>query len=116
MKLKRKTFVLMIAAMMAAVLLGIVVPPYVAAAEKDYERKEILINLRQIVSTAFCGMMEKGVEKISFRQLYDEHYFHNIKVVAGESYDGIVITMDTRFISVTTANGDVIGYNFKPPC
>lgn len=68
-------------------------------------------NLRQLANAADQHMLEHGVEEVRYDQIVGpepEKYIKAIEPVAGESYEDIVIRVDTPEISVTTPDGLVV--------
>ena len=63
-----------------------------------------------IVSAAHQYFLETGADEVSFQQLSD--YLPLIEPVAGESYEDLVITIETEFISVTLEDGQEISFEF----
>ena len=116
MKLNRKTVLLLMALFLSGILLGAIVVPSYAAAQKEKQVKAIQHNLMIIAGTAGCYMAEKGVAKASFKEMDEGHYLNSVKVVAGESYDAIVVTLETGTISAVMPNGEVVSYSFGGLC
>jgi type IV pilus assembly protein PilA len=77
------------------------------------QEKAVTNNLRQIASAAQWYMLENGVDSVSYAELSGpDGYFEPLEPVAGESYDNLVITSDSMFISVVLGNGRIISYSF----
>jgi type IV pilus assembly protein PilA len=70
-------------------------------------------NLRQIASAADQYFLEEGVAEVTYEQLVGpDAYIRSIEPVAGEVYEGMVITTEMDEISVTLPDGRVISIPF----
>ncbi|MDQ8194880.1 hypothetical protein QEH59_10615 [Coraliomargarita sp. SDUM461004] len=76
------------------------------------QEKAVTNNLRQIAAAADQYFLENGKTSVNIKDLIGpDKYLRSITPVAGESYEGMTIEMDTD-ISVTLGNGKVITLDF----
>lgn len=100
-----------IATTLLAIPAAIAIPAL--AKQQDAARVQMIeSNLRMILSAGQQYLLESGETEVAYGQLIDEGYFNPIVPVAGEDYGLIIITPETEFISVTTAEGDEITVEF----
>ncbi|MDQ8196927.1 hypothetical protein QEH56_02145 [Pelagicoccus enzymogenes] len=98
----------------ALAISGAVIVPTVGQFRAVARRSAITSNLRQINMAAALIVVESEAESISFAQIRESELGEGINSVAGESYDHIVITPETKHISVTLPNGEVVSVDLFP--
>ncbi|MGB0415641.1 MAG: hypothetical protein ACPGKS_02195 [Coraliomargarita sp.] len=77
------------------------------------QEKAITNNLRQIASAAQQHMLETGVSEVRYADLIGENgTIRELVSVAGERYEGIVVTEHSTTISVSLPDGRAITYDF----
>lgn len=74
------------------------------------KEKAVTNNLRIIASGGMQYILETGEKSVTYTKLANlpEPYFQPITPVAGESYEDIVISVETEQISVTLEDGQII--------
>ena len=77
------------------------------------EALRIIDNLRSLAAGAQTLMIETGVAEAGYSDIVGEGKpVSRIEVVAGEKYDDIHVETDSTRLSVTTADGRYITYDF----
>ncbi|MFP4283136.1 MAG: hypothetical protein ACLFU2_10980, partial [Opitutales bacterium] len=77
------------------------------------QEKAITNNLRQLASAAQQYMLETGETEVATSQLVGpDAYITFLPSIAGESYEDIVITVETTEIGVTLPDGRIVTYEF----
>ncbi|NBD37538.1 MAG: hypothetical protein GVY10_03100 [Verrucomicrobia bacterium] len=102
-------------------LFGAVVPGVGAAmaipafqkVQQTSQEKAVTNNLRQLAAAAQQYMLETGESSVTTEQLVGEaKYISTLPSVAGESYEGMIITSETTQLSVTLPDGRTVTYSF----
>ena len=75
------------------------------------QEKTITNNLRQVASAGQQFMLEEGVTEASYSDLVHE-YFPPISPVDGEDYTSLEVKGTGGTLSVTTASGDTVEYEY----
>ncbi|MDX2110630.1 MAG: hypothetical protein SFY80_10355 [Verrucomicrobiota bacterium] len=109
-----KDYVVMIGAVVPAGVLSAMAIPAFQKVRTTSQQKTILNNLRQIAATAQQYMLDNGVEEVKYSDIVGpgKYIEEAPKSVAGETYEDIVITIDTTSISATTSDGKTVTYDF----
>lgn len=77
------------------------------------QEKAVTNNLRQVASAADQYMLENGVNEVNIDQLVGPNlYIRQLHSVAGESYEGMVITTELDELSVELSDGTVVSCPF----
>jgi len=77
------------------------------------QEKAVMNNLRQLAAAAQMHMLEEGVQTAAYSDIVGpEKFIPAMEPVAGESYEGLVVTADTTEISVTLSDGRTVTYSF----
>ncbi|MDP4610323.1 MAG: hypothetical protein NWT02_03975 [Opitutales bacterium] len=77
--------------------------------EMDSEEAVVTNNLRQISAAADQYFLEEGKTSVTIEELVGpDKYIRELIPVAGESYEGMIITMEMDEISVTLESGQVV--------
>lgn len=80
---------------------------------KTSQENAVRNNLRQIALAAQQKMLDEGVDEVNVADLVGpDNYILSLDSVAGESYDDIVVGVETTEISVVLPDGRTIGYVF----
>ncbi len=75
--------------------------------------RNVLNNLRMIVSAAQRYILDTGIQSVRLNQIVgNRDYISAVQRVQDEIYEEIVVTTNTTRISVTTSEGRVISYDF----
>jgi hypothetical protein len=69
-------------------------------------------NLRQITSAAQMYMLENGVTEVSYEMLLEENILEPIEPINGESYEDLVVDMDSTELTVLDADATVHSYTY----
>lgn len=88
------------------------IPAFQKVRENSQE-KAVTNNLRQIAAAAQQYFLETGETEVKIETLIGPNgYIRSLEPVAGESYDGMVISIDDETIQVTLGDGSVIVHTF----
>lgn len=115
MKMKKKlnkgfTLVeIMIVVVIIGLLAGMAIPAFKKVRQQTRETA-IINNLRQIASGGQQYLLENGVTQVTYGAIAE--YIKTFSPVAGESYTSLVVGQDGGTLSVTTASGETITFNY----
>lgn len=108
----QKTTLALVGAVVPGVGAAMAIPAFQKVQQTSQE-KAVTNNLRQLASAAQQYMLETGESSVTTEQLLGEgKYIPTLPSVAGESYDGMIITSETTEISVTLPDGRTVTYSF----
>jgi type IV pilus assembly protein PilA len=103
---------MIVPATVAGLIAGMAVPAFTQVRSVAKE-KTVTNNLRQIAAAAQQYFLETGETKVSVETLTGpDGYIRELKPAAGESYEGMIISIEDELIEVTLGDGTVISHPF----
>ncbi len=108
----QKTTLAIVAGVVPGLGAAMAIPAYQKVQHTSQE-KAVTNNLRQLAAAAQQYMLEKGESSVTTEQLVGEgKYISTLPSVAGESYEGMIITSETTELSITLPDGRTVTYRF----
>ncbi|MGJ8648876.1 MAG: hypothetical protein ACSHX4_00830 [Opitutaceae bacterium] len=108
-----KQIVLALPVMVGGGLTAAMAIPAFQKVRASSQEKAVTNNLRQIASAADQYFLEEGKTSVTIEELVGpDKYIRELIPVAGESYEGMIITMEMDEISVTLESGQVVSLPF----